>query len=105
MLLAGIAIRNISPASIAGLTPDLASKFRNFGLALILLRSGLEIDFAAFARIGWVAVRLTAMPGISEALAAGVAGWLIFGMPPLLGLSMGFILAAVSPAVVVVGMF
>ena len=60
---------------------------------------------SAVKKIGMVAVRLTCMPGIFEALAvAGAASW-IFGMPFALAVSAGFILAAVSPAVVVVGMF
>ena len=60
---------------------------------------------SAVKKIGMVAVRLTCMPGICEALAvAGAASW-IFGMPFALAVSAGFILAAVSPAVVVVGMF
>jgi len=48
---------------------------------------------------------LTAMPGITEAFAAALMAVGLFGMPFFLALSMGFILAAVSPAVVVGGMF
>ena len=51
---------------------------------------------------GTVATRLTFLPGICEAFAvAGFSSW-IFEMKNFgLGLSFGFILAAVSPAVVV----
>ena len=68
-------------------------------------RSGLELDVSMLKSAGSTAIRLTACPGIAEALVvAGIAAW-IFGMPIALGLTMGFILAAVSPAVVVSGMF
>ena len=49
-------------------------------------------------------MRLTCIPGIVEAIISGLLAVLIFGMPFWLGLSLGFILAAVSPALVVVGM-
>ena len=40
---------------------------RVFGLATILMRSGLELDLGALLRIGWAAIRLTVLPGVSEA--------------------------------------
>jgi NhaP-type Na+/H+ or K+/H+ antiporter len=45
-------------------------------------------------------VRLTVLPGASEALVCGAFATVIFGMHLTLGLSLGFILGAVSPAVV-----
>ena len=56
-------------------------------------------------RLGWVTIRLTALPGIVEAFTVSAAAVGIFEMSFSMGLSLGFILAAVSPAVVVVGMF
>jgi NhaP-type Na+/H+ or K+/H+ antiporter len=70
-----------------------------------MMRSGLELDVDAIRRAGAVSLRLTVMPGLSEALAVGVVASYVFAMPFMLSLSLGFILAAVSPAVVVVGMF
>jgi solute carrier family 9B (sodium/hydrogen exchanger), member 1/2 len=68
-------------------------------------RSGLELDLTVLARACGAAMRLTACPGIVEAVVvAGAAAWM-FHMPIALGLTLGFILAAVSPAVVVSGMF
>ena len=75
------------------------------GLSMILTRSGLELDVAAFLSVGIMAARLTALPGVCEALAVSAIVIPLFGMPYALGLSLGFILGAVSPAVVVVGMF
>jgi solute carrier family 9B (sodium/hydrogen exchanger), member 1/2 len=50
-------------------------------------------------------MRLTACPGLVEAGIVGVAAMLLFKMPITLGLTLGFILAAVSPAIIVGGMF
>ena len=54
---------------------------------------------------GWVAARLTVLPGFCEAMACGGMAVALWDMPPALGFSLGFIVAAVSPAVVVSGMF
>jgi solute carrier family 9B (sodium/hydrogen exchanger), member 1/2 len=59
----------------------------------------------SLTQAGGAAVRLTACPGIVEAICVGFVSMWVFGMPPALGLTLGFILAAVSPAVVVSGMF
>lgn len=68
-------------------------------------RSGLELDIQTLKRAGGAAMRLTACPGIVEAIVVGGLATAIFKMPIALGLTLGFILAAVSPAVVVSGMF
>eukprot|EP00928_Gymnodinium_smaydae_P079260 TRINITY_DN63230_c0_g1_i1.p1 TRINITY_DN63230_c0_g1~~TRINITY_DN63230_c0_g1_i1.p1 ORF type:complete len:588 (-),score=88.57 TRINITY_DN63230_c0_g1_i1:91-1854(-) len=106
MLLAGIVLRNVgSPSLVDSLPEEWGAAVRCFGLSVILMRSGLELDLGAIKRIGPACVRLTVLPGCSEALTVGLAGYVIFGMPIALSLSLGFILAAVSPAVVVGGMF
>jgi solute carrier family 9B (sodium/hydrogen exchanger), member 1/2 len=68
-------------------------------------RSGLELDIGTLRKAGGAAVRLTVCPGVAEALVVGGLAVAIFKMPIALGLTLGFILAAVSPAVVVSGMF
>ena len=104
-LISGIVLKNLPGNPVEGLTEEWSGKIRAIGLCLILMRSGLEIDMEAVMKQGWVAARLTAMPGISEALAVALAAHLILDMPFTLAISLGFILAAVSPAVVVSGMF
>lgn len=106
MLIAGILLRNIGEPSLVEPLPDTwAGAVRVFGLSVILMRSGLELDLSAIKRIGAACVRLTVLPGCSEAMVVGAAGAVLFQMPIALSLSLGFILAAVSPAVVVGGMF
>jgi NhaP-type Na+/H+ or K+/H+ antiporter len=104
MLIAGIALKNLGDP-VRGLPDSWAAAIRAFGLMNILMRGGLEMDMGAVRRIGMAVVRLTVLPGVSEALCvAGLAVW-AFKMEFFLALAFGFILAAVSPAVVVGGMF
>jgi len=110
-LLAGMLLKNLLPdgnenfKSIRGLPDGWASDIITFGLTIIFLRGGLEIDLDMVRKAGVVATRLTIMPGVSEAIVVGISATMIFDMTFTLGISLGFILAAVSPAVVVGAMF
>ena len=102
-LLGGALARNSRAFRGAALTHAYKATIRAAGLGTIMTRSGLELDVGAIRRAGRVAARLTVLPGVSEALAVGVCARWIFELPFVLALALGFILAAVSPAVVVVG--
>lgn len=104
MLLSGIVLRNLPGDIIGGMTKKWSSGIRASGLSLILLRSGLEMELDQVKSLGPITSRLTVLPACVEALSSGLASVGIFNMPLFLGLSQGFILAAVSPAVVVTGM-
>mmetsp|Transcript_34301 Transcript_34301/g.90215 ORF Transcript_34301/g.90215 Transcript_34301/m.90215 type:complete len:663 (+) Transcript_34301:61-2049(+) len=91
--------------SLNGLPNNWASDIITFGLSIIFMRGGLELDLELVKKAGSAAIRLTVMPGVCEALMVAVFSMMIFGMSFILGLSLGFILAAVSPAVVVGAMF
>ena len=104
-LLGGALARNSRAFRGAALTHAYKATIRAAGLGTIMTRSGLELDVDAIRRAGRVAARLTVLPGVSEALAVGVIARWVFELPFVLALALGFILAAVSPAVVVVGMF
>jgi NhaP-type Na+/H+ or K+/H+ antiporter len=105
MLLSGLLLKNL-PGDPVQYFPDAwGTTLRAFGLSLILMRSGLELDVPQLKKQGWVAARLTVLPGVCEAFTVAGANAVIFGMPFALALSGGFVLAAVSPAVVVSGMF
>lgn len=105
MLISGILLKNFPGYPVDGLPSTWSSTIRTFGLSLILIRSGLELDVPALIKAGWVCFRLTFFPGVTEAFVIGGVGVILFDMPFILALSLGFILAAVSPAVVVSGMF
>lgn len=53
----------------------------------------------------WPALRLAFVPGVIEALFDAGIAVALFGMPYTLALSMGFILKAVGPGLVVPAMF
>lgn len=104
MLCSGILWKNAGDV-VRGLPDSWGAAIRAFGLMNILMRGGLEMDIKAVRRLGPAAVRLTVMPGVTEALTVSLVASLVFGMPVALALALGFILGAVSPAVVVGGMF
>ena len=102
-LVAGLVLRNAG-----GDRFETSDGFRELieavGLSVILLLSALEIDVRAVYSAGWIPLRLTCIPGLTEAsVAAGVAH-LVFDMPLALAFTLGFVLAAVSPAIVVPGL-
>ena len=105
-LVTGLILRNLpGDEEFLNLPEKWATKIKAFGLGCIFLRAGLEMDLGEIMKQGLVATRLTVAPGLTEAITVGLMGMAVFDMPFMLGASMGFILAAVSPAVVVGGMF
>jgi len=104
MIAVGIVLSNVS--STFSIPERWSETATSSGLAIILVRSGLELNAAGTLRkSGFVTMcRLTCLPGCAEAIACGLASTVVFGMPLSLALSLGFILAAVSPAIVVVEM-
>jgi len=92
--------------SINGLPDGWASDIITFGLTIIFMRGGLELDLELIKKAMPSALYLTFLPGVCEAIMVAVFAGLIFnGMPFTMGATLGFILAAVSPAVVVGAMF
>lgn len=74
------------------------------GLSVILLMSSLEIDARTVYSAGWIPLKLTCIPGLTEASVAAGVSHLVFGMPLALAFTLGFVLSAVSPAIVVPGL-
>ncbi|CAL5227266.1 g10197 [Coccomyxa viridis] len=106
MILSGVLLRNVNDGVIiSGLVPSWSKQIRAAALAIIFLRSGLEIDLDIFRRVGLSAVRLLLVPGIVEAFFDGAIAMPIFGMPPTFAFALGFILKAVGPALVIQAMF
>lgn len=106
MIVAGIILRNVHGGTIiAGLKPSWAKEFRGIALAVIFLRSGLELDLGIFKRVGPAAIRLLFIPGICEAFFDGGIATALFGMPVTFAFALGFILKAIGPALVIQCMF
>ena len=83
------------------LDPMISVTLRSICLTVILLMAGLELDPVALWKLSAMVVRATFIPCFVEAFAAAVFSHFILGFPWTIGLMLGFVLAAVSPAVII----
>ncbi|XP_012692520.1 sodium/hydrogen exchanger 9B2 [Clupea harengus] len=105
MLLAGILLRNIPVVTDAvQIDKEWSSSLRTIALAVILARAGLGLDSSALKKLKGVCVRVAMGPCLIEASTVAVASHFIMGLPWVWGFILGFVLGAVSPAVVVPSM-
>lgn len=100
-LIAGILLQNICDLSLPS---EFIDWITTISLCTILLMSSLEISIEKIMQVGTICLRLTTLPGMIEALTAASLGVLLFDMPFTLALALGYILSAVSPAIVVPSM-
>lgn len=101
MLIVGVII---GPFGLNWLTQDLlnvSGDFRKIALIIILLRAGLGISRNDLNKVGSTAIKLSCIPGIFEGFTIAVASMLLLHFSFIEGGMLGFIIAAVSPAVVV----
>ncbi|KAK5866139.1 hypothetical protein PBY51_020353 [Eleginops maclovinus] len=105
MLLMGFLLRNI-PVITDGVYIDYrwSASLRNIALAVILARAGLGLDPMALRKLKSVCVRVAAGPCIIEACTTALISHFLMGLPWEWGFILGFVLGAVSPAVVVPSM-
>ncbi|CAB3996196.1 Mitochondrial sodium hydrogen exchanger 9B2, partial [Paramuricea clavata] len=102
MLLAGLLLTNIQAINVVqNIQQSWSVSLRNIALVVILLRSGLELDPVALKKLKRTVITLAFGPCIIEALTVAVAANLLLELPWLWGLQLGFVLGAVSPAIVV----
>jgi len=101
MLLAGVAVRNVPGDLLEALPDSWSLVLRLLALTVILLRAGLGMDLDALVALRASLVRLAFLPNLSEAFTVAIAAKLVLDLPLLWGLLLGFVVAAVSPAVVV----
>uniref|UniRef100_A0A0L8HCD6 Cation/H+ exchanger transmembrane domain-containing protein n=1 Tax=Octopus bimaculoides TaxID=37653 RepID=A0A0L8HCD6_OCTBM len=73
----------------------------NTALTVILIRAGLGLDPDALRKLSFAVVRLAFCPCLIETLVATIASHFLLGLPWIWGIMLGFVIAAVSPAVVV----
>ncbi|KAM8808470.1 sodium/hydrogen exchanger 9B2-like [Eudromia elegans] len=105
MLLAGFFIRNTPVISdIIRINIHWSAALRNIALSIILTRAGLGLDPKALKKLKAVCLRLSFGPCISETCTAAVSAYLFMHLPWQWGFILGFVLGAVSPAVVVPSM-
>eukprot|EP00798_Chlamydomonas_sp_ICE-L_P019864 gene19864-26558_t len=105
MLIMGLALQNVPGEILRGYKHSWESKIKAFGLATILMRAGLKINYMkAFLEAPWTVVMLGLIPVLTEGFIDLLIFNQVYGMPFLLSGTAGFLLAAISPTVVVTGM-
>ncbi|OTF70470.1 hypothetical protein BLA29_008219, partial [Euroglyphus maynei] len=98
MLAAGIIYGNLVEFE---LDKKLVSTIRSLALLIILLRAGLHLIPEYLRYLSFSAIRVIAIPFFAETFAVGACSILFFQFDFMWSLLIGFVLAAVSPAVVV----
>merc|ERR1719462_987127 len=81
------------------LDPLISRTLRSICLTVILLMAGLELDPVALWNLSGMVVRATFIPCFVEAIMVAILSNVILGFPWSVGFMLGFVLAAVSPAV------
>ncbi|XP_029331176.1 sodium/hydrogen exchanger 9B1 isoform X2 [Mus caroli] len=105
MLLAGFIIRNVPIIyEFVHIPTSWSSALRNTALTIILVRAGLGLDPQALKHLKGVCLRLSFGPCFLEACSAALFSHFIMNFPWQWGFLLGFVLGAVSPAVVVPNM-
>ncbi|XP_049642492.1 sodium/hydrogen exchanger 9B2-like [Suncus etruscus] len=105
MLLAGFLLRNVPLLSEnLRVAPQWSSALRSMALAIILVRAGLGLDSRALRKLKGVCLRLSMGPCLVEACTAALLSHLLLALPWPWAFLLGFVLGAVSPAVVVPSM-
>lgn len=101
MLILGVIL---GPYGFNLLEPSLLSAsadFRKIALIIILLRAGIGISREDLNKVGKTAIKMSCIPGLVEGFFIAFASIKFLGFTFIQGGILGFILAAVSPAVVV----
>ena len=78
-----------------------SADFRKIALIIILLRAGLGISKEQLNQVGKTALKMSFIPGLIEGITIMGMAHLLLGFTWIEGGILGFIIAAVSPAVVV----
>ncbi|KAB0368279.1 hypothetical protein FD755_020045, partial [Muntiacus reevesi] len=105
MLLAGFVVRNVPFLSdVTYISNELSSTLRNTALTVILVRAGLGLDPEALKNLKRVCIRLSMGPCLMEACSTAVISHFLMNFPWQWAFLLGFVVGAVSPAVVVPSM-
>jgi NhaP-type Na+/H+ or K+/H+ antiporter len=94
----------LGPYALNWISPDLlrvSADFRQIALIIILLRAGLGINSKDLRKVGTSALKLSCIPGLVEGFTIALISMKVLGFSFIEGGILGFIIAAVSPAVVV----
>lgn len=102
MLIAGFLYRNfLFPHFYDDLSVRWMSTLRGAALVVILLKAGLGLDAEKLKKLKAVVLQLAFIPCIIETISVAVTSHFFIQLPWTWAMLLGFVLAAVSPAVVV----
>lgn len=101
MILTGIVLGPYCLDFISPLLLNISAELRTAALIVILIRAGLGINRETLNKIGIPALKMSCIPGIFEGLTVMLVAHYLLSLPWLEAGMLGFIIAAVSPAVVV----
>ena len=99
-ILVGVFWLNLLNADMLKISADL----RSIALIIILLRAGLGMNKDDLQKVGTTALKISCIPGLIEGLFIAFASMRFLNFTFVQGGILGFIIAAVSPAVVVPSM-
>ena len=101
MIIAGIFVSNI-PFFDYHVDYHISGSLRNIAFIALLVRAGLELDTESLLKMKRVCILLSFAPGVcAESPVVAITSKLLLGLPWGWAFMIGFIMAAVSPAIVV----
>jgi len=103
MLVVGICCSSVPSLQFIGTNIDhhWSKILSKTALIVILIKAGLGLDPQKLKEMKFAILKMAIVPVAVEATAYGIMGHVILGMPLTWSFMMGFVLSAVSPAVVV----
>ena len=108
MIAGGVLVANLLspalPASSGFSLGDMSPTIRLVVLAVVLLRAGLGLGLSDLRRTGVWAVGLGLVPMLADATAVAAAGVWLLGLGWAPAFVLGFLVAAISPAIVIPGL-
>lgn len=101
MLILGIIIGPYGFNLISNTTLEVSGDLRKIALIIILLRAGLGLNKKTLSKVGIPAIKMSCIPGIFEGLTIMFVAGFLLDISFIEAGILGFIIAAVSPAVIV----
>ncbi|XP_055877524.1 sodium/hydrogen exchanger 9B2-like isoform X2 [Biomphalaria glabrata] len=102
MLVVGAILGNVEGINVAKqIQSSWSSTARSIALSVILTRAGLGLDPVALKKLSWVVFRLAFGPSLLECITCGLLARFVLDFPWTWAFMLGFVMAVVSPAVVV----
>ncbi|CAG7834959.1 unnamed protein product, partial [Allacma fusca] len=103
MLAIGVIIRNVPYVDIIGssITTNVSSPLRSIALVIILIKAGIGLDPSALMKLKGFVLSLAFVPSFFEAVIVAIGTKFMLDFPWSWAFLLGFIISAVSPAVIV----